>query len=58
MHYVCVGACGKVSGKPGVCTTEFCSREEKPLAECNCTDGQHQSVIPPDEEKGEHDEND
>lgn len=55
MHYVCVGlnACGGLSAEPGVCTTEECPRRAMPLAECNCTDGQHKTAIPPEAEKDE-----
>lgn len=56
MHYVCLGQ-GELSDAPGVCKTEGCPRFGKPLAECDCTDGQHKSAIPPEDEKdetGEH----
>lgn len=49
-HYVCVGM-GELSDKPGVCKTEECPRLGFPLAECDCTDGQHQSALPPDYER-------
>lgn len=52
MHYVCVGK-WEVAGEPGVCKTEDCPRFGKPLAECNCTDGQHKSAIPPEAERDE-----
>jgi hypothetical protein len=55
MHYVCIGlnTCGGLSAKAGVCTTEECPRRGMPLAECNCTDGQHKAAIPPEAEKDE-----
>lgn len=42
---------GELSDKPGVCKTEECPRLGFPLAECDCTDGQHQSALPPDYER-------
>lgn len=50
MHYVCLGQ-GELSDKPGVCTAEACPRRGMPLAECECTDGQHKSAVPPEAEK-------
>lgn len=53
IHYVCLGACGGTSDKPGACNTEECPRRGLPLAECDCPDGLHKSAIPPEEEKGD-----
>lgn len=50
MHYVCLGL-GELSDKPGLCKTESCPRFGMPLAECECTDGQHKSAFPPEAEK-------
>ncbi|HEY4509411.1 MAG TPA: hypothetical protein VJC15_00275 [Candidatus Paceibacterota bacterium] len=40
-HYICTGGCEGISDKPGVCQTEGCADEGKPLKECNCEDGLH-----------------
>jgi len=54
-HYVCLGlgACGMLLGEPGVCITEECPRRGQPLAECDCTDAQHKSAVPPEAQKEE-----
>ncbi len=52
-----LNACGGIANEAGVCKTEECPRRGLPLAECNCTDGQHKSAMPPEAEKdetGEH----
>ncbi len=51
-HYVCL-ECKGVSDTPGVCMTEDCPRNGKPLAECSCTDGEHLSATPVDEMEDE-----
>ena len=55
MHYICLGlgACGEISPDTGACKTEGCPRRGQPLAECDCTDGQHKSAIPPEAQKDE-----
>lgn len=53
IHYVCLGTCGGVSDEPGVCKAEECPRHMMPLSECDCTDGEHKSAIPPEQEKDE-----
>ena len=40
-HYICSGECGGVSEEPKKCGDETCSRYEKDLEECSCTDGKH-----------------
>ena len=52
VHYVCL-VCKGVSDTPHECRTEGCSLHGKPLAECNCTDGEHFSAIPPEEQRDE-----
>lgn len=44
-HYVCTGECGGVSEVAKNCGTESCSRYEKPLVACDCTDGKHEEVL-------------
>ena len=43
-HYVCTGSCGGVSDTPGTCQAADCPKHEHPLAESNCTDGQHAEI--------------
>lgn len=45
VHYVCSGSCAGEWPKPGLCDSQFCTKEGKPLLECNCDDGQHLSVL-------------
>ena len=40
-HYICVGGCGAVSDKPGVCQDIDCPNHGYSLVECNCIDGEH-----------------
>lgn len=42
-HYICTGGCGGVSDQPGNCNAQGCPLYKKPLKECNCSDGKHQS---------------
>lgn len=44
-HYVCTGDCGGESPRPGMCESVSCSREGKPLSECDCDDGFHKGVV-------------
>ncbi len=46
VHYVCTGDCGGVSDQPGNCQAESCRMHNQPLVECNCTDGNHEEVMP------------
>ena len=43
-HYVCAGSCGGESVLPGVCDISNCVKTGKPLIECKCTDGKHESI--------------
>lgn len=58
IHYVCPGECGGEADSPGVCQAEDCSRESKPLAACNCEDGEHDPVSENEDRKevGTHEE--
>lgn len=47
-HYICKGGCKGVAQKPGVCQTATCSRYQKPLERCDCTDGQHKGAFEAD----------
>ncbi|MEK7107547.1 MAG: hypothetical protein AAB899_05175 [Patescibacteria group bacterium] len=40
-HYICTGGCEGVSGKPGTCGAKTCPKHGKPLTECDCGDGKH-----------------
>lgn len=40
-HYICTGGCQGVSKYPGVCQAPTCPKYNKPLEECDCTDGKH-----------------
>jgi hypothetical protein len=43
-HYICKGRCEGLSDTPGVCQTEDCADEGKPLKVCNCEDGLHEQM--------------
>ncbi|MES2088261.1 MAG: hypothetical protein V4467_04710 [Patescibacteria group bacterium] len=43
-HYVCTGSCGNEANSPGVCESQFCSKEGKPLSECSCEDHSHTKI--------------
>ena len=43
-HHICTGGCGGVSEEKGVCLAKDCARHDKPLAYCNCQDGNHVEV--------------
>lgn len=55
-HYICTGGCGGVSETPGVCKTEECSKEGKPLEFCDCTDGEHNGLSEIEEIEEEQEE--
>jgi len=40
-HYICKGECGGVSDEKKNCDSPSCSRFNKELIECSCTDGKH-----------------
>lgn len=42
-HYICTGGCKGVSEHPGVCQDPTCEKHGKPLEECRCEDGYHDS---------------
>lgn len=44
-HYVCVGDCVSTTSMPGVCTTEGCTHEGKPLIPCSCDDEMHDEAF-------------
>lgn len=44
-HYVCIGGCGGVSDKEGVCEMPTCGNHKKPFVECSCTNGMHNEVF-------------
>lgn len=52
-HYVCKGSCLGEWPKPGLCDSQFCSKEGKPLITCDCADGMHEHAG--EEEKEEED---
>ncbi|MFA6536023.1 MAG: hypothetical protein WC250_00120 [Candidatus Paceibacterota bacterium] len=43
-HYVCKGLCGSESVLPGICDSSSCEKTGKPLMECKCADGKHESI--------------
>ncbi|MBI4130150.1 hypothetical protein HY468_02440 [Candidatus Roizmanbacteria bacterium] len=43
-HYICTGECGGVSDTPGTCQAESCSLHGQPLVECDCEDGEHDTI--------------
>ena len=55
IHYICVGNCGGVAEKPGVCQAEDCPKHGEALEECECLDGQHDGRME-DDSKGEEEE--
>ncbi len=44
-HYVCSGSCGGVSDKPLNCQMKNCSKYNKPLIKCECSDGKHEELF-------------
>ena len=43
-HYVCLGGCGAISDKPGICHDENCPNKGLPLVDCACYNGEHGGV--------------
>ena len=44
------------SDKPGVCKTDGCPSKDKPLEECDCTDGEHYGRLTESDEVGDLEE--
>ena len=44
-HFICKGECKAISEKPGICTTEECSRKDQALELCVCEDNKHNEEV-------------